>query len=97
MALFQILLELFNMKSDVRKFKPKTPASDGHYSIQLDLSDYVHGYGNDQKIFQAIEKASPDVTWNYDGIRHNIMVLTTMQKFKPFKIDLGLVHLVRVK
>lgn len=95
MNLFKTLLEFMNTRMDKRTIEPGK-MKNGYYEIHLDLSDYVLGYGNDHKIFNAIEKES-GVKWEFVDIRNDVLNMKTKHEFKPFELDLGLVHLVRVK
>jgi hypothetical protein len=85
-----------NTHQDEREFTPDEFKND-YYFIHVDLSDYVTGYGNDAKVFKAIKKASGVDNWEFVDVRNEILTMKTKQKFNPFKLDLGLVQLVRIK
>lgn len=84
------------MQHDVRFIVSGSPDKNGLYDIHVDLSDYVLGYGNDCKIFFAIQKASGQ-EWTFIDIRKDILNMTTDHNFEQFEIDLGLLNIVRIK
>jgi len=96
MTLFSTLLEFLNVHRDIRTIEPGKKDKDGFYSIHVDVSNYVLGYGNDEKIFKAIQKDS-GVMWKFVDVRHDVLNMKTNHEFKKFNVDLGQIHLVRVK